>query len=75
MDLVLVDMNKSAVIRDEEQETKAKWSPWHGEALTGWPVRTWVMGHEVFQEGSFDESRLGSEAQYDHARGGYWATA
>ncbi|MBP90119.1 MAG: dihydroorotase [Planctomycetaceae bacterium] len=74
-DLVLVDMNKSAVIRDEEQETKAKWSPWHGEALTGWPVRTWVMGHEVFQEGSFDESRLGSEAQYDHARGGYWATA
>ena len=74
-DLVLVDMNRSAVIRSEEQQTKSKWSPWHGEELTGWPVRTWVMGHEVFREGHFDESQHGSPAQFDHARGGYWATA
>jgi dihydroorotase len=74
-DLVLVDLNKTAVIRDEEQETKSKWSPWHGESITGWPVRTWVMGHEVFRDGLFDDSRRGSEAQYDHARGGYWKTA
>ena len=74
-DLVLVDMHKSATIRDSEQETKSKWSPWDGESLTGWPVRTWVMGHEVFRAGSFDETRRGSEAQFDHARGGYWATA
>jgi dihydroorotase len=72
-DLVLVDLNKTAVIRDEEQQTKSKWSPWHGETITGWPVRTWVMGHEVFREGAFDDSRRGSEAQFDHARGGYWA--
>ncbi|MEO8497193.1 MAG: dihydroorotase [Planctomycetota bacterium] len=74
-DLVLVDLNKTATIRDDEQETKCKWSPWHGESLTGWPVRTWVMGHEVFRDGVFDESRRGSEAVYDHARGGYWAMA
>ncbi|MBC8354675.1 MAG: dihydroorotase [Planctomycetes bacterium] len=73
-DLVLVDLDKTAVVRNEEQETKSKWSPWHGESLTGWPVRTWVMGHEVFRDGAFDESRRGSEANYDHARGGYWAT-
>jgi dihydroorotase len=74
-DLVLVDLHKTAVIRDEEQESKCKWSPWHGEAITGWPVRTWVMGHEVYREGRFDESYRGREAVYDHARGGYWATA
>lgn len=74
-DLVLVDLNKTAVIRDEEQETKSKWSPWHGESITGWPVRTWVMGHEVFRDGVIDDSRRGSQAQYDHGRGGYWATA
>jgi dihydroorotase len=74
-DLVLVNLNKTATIRNDEQETKSKWSPWDGETLTGWPVRTWVMGHEVFREGVIDESRLGSEAIYDHARGGYWATA
>lgn len=73
-DLVLVDLNKSATIRDEEQETKSKWSPWHGETLTGWPVRTWVMGHEVFRDGHINDSRPGSEAIYDHARGGYWGT-
>ncbi|MCA9143247.1 MAG: dihydroorotase [Planctomycetaceae bacterium] len=73
-DLVLVDLNKVATIRNAEQETKSKWSPWDGESLTGWPVRTWVMGHEVFRDGSFDESQRGSEAIYDHARGGYWAT-
>lgn len=73
-DLVLVDLQKSALIRDEEQQTKSKWSPWHGETITGWPVRTWVMGQEVFREGKFSESCRGREATYDHARGGYWAT-
>jgi dihydroorotase len=74
-DLVLVDMNKIATIRNAEQETKCKWSPWHGETLTGWPVRTWVMGREVFRDGQLDESQRGREAVYDHARGGYWNTA
>jgi len=74
-DLVLVDLQKTAEIRHEQQETKCKWSPWHGVTLTGWPVRTFVMGHEVFRDGRFDESRRGREALYDHARGGYWASA
>jgi dihydroorotase len=72
-DLVLVDLAKTAEIRNEEQETKCRWSPWHGVTLTGWPVRTWVLGHEVFRDGRFDESRRGQEARFDHARGGYWA--
>jgi dihydroorotase len=74
-DLVLVDMHKSAEVRDEEQQTKSRWSPWHGQTLQGWPVRTWVGGHEVFRDGRFDASRCGAEIQFDHARGGYWATA
>ena len=73
-DLVLVDLNKSATILNEQQETKARWSPWHGETLTGWPVRTWVLGREVFRDGQIDDSVRGSEVQYDHSRGGYWAT-
>jgi dihydroorotase len=73
-DLVLVDLSKSATIRNEEQETKCRWSPWHGESLTGWPVRTWVMGREVFRDGKINDSVRGQEAVYDHARGGYWAT-
>ncbi len=71
-DLVLVDLHKQMVVRNEDQETKCGWSPWHGTTLTGWPVRTWVRGHEVYCEGKFDDSCLGGEVQFDHALGGFW---
>lgn len=64
-DLVLVDLKKQATIRDEEQLTKTKWSPWAGETLTGWPVRTWVMGQTVFQDGKVDAAKRGTEARYN----------
>ena len=73
-DLVLVDLKKTATVRNEDQQTKCGWSPWHGEVLTGWPVTTWVMGRKVYYRGQFDQSVRGAEAIYDHARGGYWAT-
>ena len=34
-DLVLVDLSESRTIRDADQHTKCKWSPWDGETLTG----------------------------------------
>lgn len=80
-DLVLVDLAKEADIRDEEQVTKCGWSPWHGLTLTGWPVRTWVLGRTVFDatfdaagpEGAtFDLTVRGREAEFDRGRGGYW---
>jgi dihydroorotase len=74
-DLVLVDLNLTQTVLNEQQITKSGWSPWHGEQLTGWPVRTWVMGHEVYHRGKFNTDRRGREARFDHARGGYWATA
>jgi dihydroorotase len=73
-DLVLVDLRREHEIRDEEQVTKSGWSPWHGTRLVGKPVRTWVMGEEVYNDGEFKLNARGQEAQFDHARGGYWAT-
>jgi dihydroorotase len=73
-DLVLVDLDRTAEIRNENQLTKCGWSPWHGTRLTGWPVRTWVMGHEVYRDGKFQDDHRGYEAKFDHARGGYWST-
>ena len=66
-DLVLVDLAKTAEIRDEEQVTKCGWSAWHGTRLTGWPVQTWVMGQEVFREGQITDKALGQEAIFDRA--------
>jgi dihydroorotase len=73
-DLVLVDLERTEEIRNERQVTKSGWSPWHGVTLTGWPVRTWVMGREVYRDGQFLVEGGGQEAQFDHARGGYWST-
>jgi len=73
-DLALVDLNRRQTVRNEVQLTKCGWSAWHGVELTGWPVRTWIRGREVFRDGKTADDVRGGEAQYDHARGGYWAT-
>lgn len=65
-DLVLVDMNREAEIRNEEQVTKCGWTPWHGTTLKGWPVRTIVGGRTVFNDGQFDETVRGTEAKFQH---------
>ncbi len=74
-DLALVDLQKEEEVLDENQWTKSGWTPWHGERLTGWCVRTWVMGRTVFDHGEVDRAHRGTEAIFDHERGGYWATA
>ncbi len=74
-DLVLVDMERRQTIQDAQQHTKAKWSPWHGTTLTGWPVGTWVGGHPVWQLSvGFDDAFRGKKLSFDHSRGGYWNT-
>lgn len=73
-DLVLIDLQKSQTIHNDQQETKCRWSPWDGVTLTGWPVRTWVMGQTVFADGKINDQIRGSEIQFDHDRGGYWKT-
>jgi dihydroorotase len=73
-DLVLVDLARTEEVRNERQVTKCGWSPWHETKLTGWPLRTWVMGREVYRDGQFLADVGGQETQFDHARGGYWRT-
>lgn len=73
-DLVLVDMKTRQLVRNEDQETKSRWTPWHGETLQGWAVRTFVNGQTVFQDGRINDAIRGREIVFDHKRGGYWAT-
>jgi dihydroorotase len=63
-DLVLVDLQKKARILNEEQLTKSRWSPWHGQELTGWPVRTIVMGRTAFAENTVDDAVRGAEVKF-----------
>lgn len=72
-DLVLVDLQKSLTVRNQDQVTKCGWTPWDGVTLIGWPVRTWVLGRTVFQDGCIDDNVRGRELVFEHGRGGYWA--
>jgi dihydroorotase len=64
-DLVLVDLNRTAVVRNEEQLTKCGWTPWDGVSLTGWPVRTFVHGQTVYCDGRVVGEGTGREILYD----------
>jgi len=43
-DVVLVDLNQSRTIDDKQLQTKAKWSPYAGMTLRGWPCYTILKG-------------------------------
>lgn len=71
-DVVLVDLTKSQKIVNLEQVTKCNWSPWHGDTLKGWAVKTWVNGHLVFDDGKFNETVRGQEVMFTEGRPGFW---
>lgn len=77
-DLVLVDLNKTAPVRNADQASKCGWSPWDGVELTGWPVRTWVGGETAWAAGDsargiWNDRLRGKELQFDRGLGGFWA--
>ena len=74
-DLAIVDPHLARTITNESQFTKSRWSPWAGQTLTGWPLRTIVGGRTVFKDGQLVDGGRGTRVRCDHARGGYWKTA
>ncbi|MCZ7606202.1 MAG: dihydroorotase [Planctomycetota bacterium] len=63
-DLTLVDANAVHTVRNEEQLTKVKWSPWHGQKLKGRAVTTIVRGQVVYENGQVQDQVRGTEIQY-----------
>jgi dihydroorotase len=50
-DITVVDLKRRQEITDAWIASRAGWSPYHGVAVTGWPVGTMVRGHRVMWEG------------------------
>lgn len=73
-DLVLVDLELKKKIENAKQFTRSRWSPWAGQTLTGWPVRTLVGGRTVFESGVVSPTERGKRVRSDHSRGGFWRT-
>lgn len=51
-DIVLVDMNKKKRVEDSQLKTKAKWSPYAGWTIQGWPRYT-ILGGTLFDLETF----------------------
>jgi dihydroorotase len=49
--MVIIDMNKEAVISNETTYTKVGWTPYDGRKVRGVPVRTIVRGKTVMEDG------------------------
>lgn len=63
-DLVIVDMEKEKKFENTDVLSKCGWSPYAGGSYKGWPVKTFVKGELVFDEGSFSGNFFGSEADF-----------
>ena len=50
-DLVLVDLSKKHVLKNNEMASKCGWTPFDGKEVTGMPVKTIVGGHVVMSDG------------------------
>ena len=57
-DLVVLDLDRERPVRAESFRSKAKFSPWDGEQLRGWPLMTFVRGRRVYahEEAAVDAS-------------------
>jgi dihydroorotase len=64
-DLALVDLKAKHTIRNEEQLTKCKWSPWDGKTVTGRSVTTVVNGEVAFEDGVVCSDLRGHELQFE----------
>jgi dihydroorotase (multifunctional complex type) len=62
-DLVVVDTDLEKKVSNEELYTKCGWSPFSGWKLKGWPVKTFVRGKLVYDEGKIDKIK-GKEVSY-----------
>ena len=63
-DLTLVDLKSYRPVMDEEIFSRAGWSPFSGQQLTGWPIYTIVNGGIVFDHGRIRPGRYGQELHF-----------
>lgn len=63
-DLTVIDMNLEKEVKADELFSKAKWSPFEGKVLKGWPITTFVNGNIVYDNGNIYEIRA-KEIKYE----------
>jgi dihydroorotase len=71
-DLTVVDLARRETIRNDWIASRCGWTPYHGMAVTGWPVGTVIRGRQVMWEGELAAPGGGEAVRFAEAlpRGG-----
>jgi dihydroorotase len=64
-DLVLVRPNAPHTVDAAEIMSKCGWSPFEGHTFSHDITHTWVNGHAVYENGTFNESVMGQRLTFD----------
>jgi len=64
-DLVLVDREKAQTVSPDNILYKCGWSPFEGETFSSSIHSTFVNGHLVYNQGTFDESQFGQRMLFN----------
>jgi dihydroorotase len=64
-DLVLVNLDKATPVTKESLLYKCGWSPFEGYTFSSSIEKTFVNGHLVYNQGSFDESEKGQRLLFN----------
>ena len=63
-DLTVVDLKRRETITDEWVASRAGWTPYNGQSVTGWPVGTFVRGKRVMWDGSLVAPAQGEPVRF-----------
>ncbi len=63
-DFTVVDMKRAETIDNGWIESRARWTPYHGTRVTGWPVGTFVRGHRVMWQGELARPAIGEAVRF-----------
>lgn len=66
-DFTIVDLKRRETITNEQQGSKAGWTPLHGLEVTGWPVGTVVRGMRVMWDGEIVTPSQGRPVEFSEA--------
>jgi dihydroorotase len=65
-DLVILDPNKKQTIGSNNILYKCGWSPFEGKTFNSVITHTFVNGHLAFNNGNFDDSKLGMKINFNN---------
>ena len=63
-DFTIVDMNKEMVIKNSQQRSKSKWTPYDGMKVKGWVIHTILRGNCVMQDDEILAKPIGEMVKF-----------